>query len=510
MAAAILAPVSTALAVAVSQPVIKFVGEARPFVSHPNALGPVSRSNDAGFPSDHATMAGAVATALFLVSRPLGAAAAGCAFLMAAARVYVGVHYPGDVAAGLALGAAVALTCRCLLRTPTTRLVEAPRSICLRVLVVTQRPAPSKTVLVRPVVLEGGHRGLRCQGSPVGSSWRLAMVGRMRWIAVGIVALSLLAVTASVPASAVPVHLVADQPQSGAQQLVVSRHPCGKAGPVPATYRHVIWIWMENKTYSEVIGSSAAPYLTRLAHRCATARHYADAGARYNSLSNYIAATSGRRSCSGRGCPAGTVTTWNDCQPSATCHARVNNLFRQVRRTGGTAKSYQESMSRNCQLTRSGLYAPKHNPAAYYTGSSDRRACRRDDVPMGTPKRGAFHRALASNRSLPTFSFVTPNLCHDTHDCSIATGDAWLANWLPRIMNSPAYTSGRTAIMVTYDEDTPCPNVFIAPTIKPHSKSSRRGLGHYALLRTTEQLLGISHFLGRAARAPSFRSVFRF
>ena len=267
---------------------------------------------------------------------------------------------------------------------------------------------------------------------------------------------------------------------------------------------------MENKTYSKVIGSSAAPYETALARKCASAPHYADAGRHYNSLSNYIAATSGRDSCSGHRCRAGTVSTWNDCRPSPSCQAPVNNLFRQVRNHGGTAKSYEESMTRRCQVYSSSRYAPKHNPAAYYTGGKDRRACRRDDVPMGTPHNGAFHRALTRAGHLPTFAFVTPNLCHDTHDCSVATGDRWLAQWLPQILDSRAYTSGRTAVMIVSDEDTPCPNVFLAPTIRPGTTSKRSGLGHFAMLRTTEQLLGIGRFLGHARDAPSFRSVYRF
>ena len=328
-----------------------------------------------------------------------------------------------------------------------------------------------------------------------------------RWITGAISVAVLASASAGVPALAGTPS--ADSLQSSAFS-VGSRHPCGATWAVPKRYRHVIWIWMENKAYSQVIGNADAPYQTSLARKCATAPNYADAGSQYNSLSNYIAATSGRDSCSGGGCPAGTVSTWDDCDPSATCQARVNNLFRQVRGTGRKAKSYEESMTSNCQLTPSGAYAPKHNPAAYYTAGKDRLACRRDDVPMGTTAAGAFRHALPTNARLPAFSFVTPNLCNDTHDCGVATGDAWLAKWMPRILNSPAYTSRRTAVMIVYDEDTACPNMFIAPTIHPGTTSTRSGLGHYALLRTTEQLLGINRYLGHAATAPSFRHVFHF
>jgi hypothetical protein len=335
------------------------------------------------------------------------------------------------------------------------------------------------------------------------------MVKQGRWIVAAVGALLLLAAPVTVPASAAGAG-AGGRVHRAAVAKISSRHPCGWKSAVPKTYRHVIWIWMENKSYPKVIGSSAAPYQTLLAHRCASAPHYADAGQQYNSLSNYIGATSGRQSCKGSHCPAGTVSTWNDCQPSATCQARVNNLFRQVRNAGGSAKSFEESMGQNCQLRAAGRYASRHNPATYYTGGHDRRACRRDDVPMGSTARGAFRHALRTNKGLPTFSFVTPNLCSDTHDCGVATGDKWLSAWMRLILNSPAYRSGNTAVMVVYDENTPCPNMFIAPTIRTHSTSTRRGLGHFALLKTTEQMLGIHLFLGHAAAAPSFRSVFHF
>lgn len=105
---ALLGPVAVLVAVALNQPVVHAVGRARPFTVVPDALVLVHRSVDATFPSDHATMAGATAVAVLLVSRRLGALAVVAALAMAATRVYVGAHYPGDVLAGLALGGAVA------------------------------------------------------------------------------------------------------------------------------------------------------------------------------------------------------------------------------------------------------------------------------------------------------------------------------------------------------------------------------------------------------------------
>jgi membrane-associated phospholipid phosphatase len=109
MAAALWAPVAALVAVAVNQPIVGTVREARPFTAMPRVLLLVHHSADPGFPSDHATMAGAVAVGLWFVHRRLAALAAVAAVLLAFARVYVGVHYPGDVLAGLALGGVVAV-----------------------------------------------------------------------------------------------------------------------------------------------------------------------------------------------------------------------------------------------------------------------------------------------------------------------------------------------------------------------------------------------------------------
>jgi membrane-associated phospholipid phosphatase len=145
MAAALLAPVSTVLAVAINQPIIKHVNEARPYVVHPNALVLVSKTTDPSFPSDHAAMAGAVAAGLFLVAWRLGLIASILALAMAFARVYVGVHYPGDVLAGLGLGAVVALVVWAIFRVPVTRLVERLSATRVRSLVGTSQCAVTVT-----------------------------------------------------------------------------------------------------------------------------------------------------------------------------------------------------------------------------------------------------------------------------------------------------------------------------------------------------------------------------
>ena len=61
------------------------------------------------FPSDHAMLWAAVATGIFLVSRWMGVLALlQCVFVICLPRVYLGLHYPSDVLAGMILGVGVA------------------------------------------------------------------------------------------------------------------------------------------------------------------------------------------------------------------------------------------------------------------------------------------------------------------------------------------------------------------------------------------------------------------
>jgi membrane-associated phospholipid phosphatase len=137
MAAIICAVVATLAAVAINQPIVNAVHEARPYTTHPGALVLVTRSADFSFPSDHAVMAGAVALSLVFVSRGLAALATVAALVMAFARVYIAAHYPGDVLVGLVLGAVVALVVYLVAHTGVTRLVvTASRSRRLGALVL--------------------------------------------------------------------------------------------------------------------------------------------------------------------------------------------------------------------------------------------------------------------------------------------------------------------------------------------------------------------------------------
>jgi undecaprenyl-diphosphatase len=109
VAAAAWAGLAALGALVVNQLVGQLVLRPRPYLIHSGVHLLVGRTADFSFPSDHLAVAAAVAAALFLVDRRLGSAAAILAGFMALARVYVGAHYPGDVAGGIVIGVLVAL-----------------------------------------------------------------------------------------------------------------------------------------------------------------------------------------------------------------------------------------------------------------------------------------------------------------------------------------------------------------------------------------------------------------
>ncbi|WP_405133075.1 phosphatase PAP2 family protein [Nocardia sp. NBC_01388] len=142
MAAAVWAPIGMLIALGINQPIAAAVNETRPC----NALHGIvvlHCASDASFPSDHAVMAGAVTAGLWLVHRRLGALAALAAVVMAFARVYVAAHYPQDVLAGLALGAAVSLVGFLLMRPLLRRVLVLLARTRLSILVAPAEMAES-------------------------------------------------------------------------------------------------------------------------------------------------------------------------------------------------------------------------------------------------------------------------------------------------------------------------------------------------------------------------------
>jgi undecaprenyl-diphosphatase len=147
VSAALWAPVGALVALGVNQVLAAAVAEPRPYAVMPDVLVLVARSTDPSFPSDHAVMAGAVAAGILLANRTLGLVTAALAVLMAVTRVYVGAHFPLDVAVGLAVGAVVAVGSYLIARPLCYRFVVWAAQTPLRPLVIAE---PAEQAVGRP------------------------------------------------------------------------------------------------------------------------------------------------------------------------------------------------------------------------------------------------------------------------------------------------------------------------------------------------------------------------
>ena len=240
---------------------------------------------------------------------------------------------------------------------------------------------------------------------------------------------------------------------------------------------------MENHSYDQIIGSADAPYINQLAteHGLAAA-FYAES---HPSLPNYIAMTSG------------STQDISDDDDPASHPLGVPSLFSLL--PGGRSRSLLESMPSSCYRSDAGDYAVRHNPQAYYVNLGG--DCATHNVPLSDPP------DLSA-----AFTFVTPNLIHDLHDGTVADGDNRLSTIMPKVLASSEYTSGRTAVFVTWDEDDDfsdnhIPTLVIAPSVAPGTRVTDR-LDHYAMLRATQEMLGVTPLLGSAAGAADMRTPF--
>jgi hypothetical protein len=265
-------------------------------------------------------------------------------------------------------------------------------------------------------------------------------------------------------------------------------NPCGvqaSVGPV----QHVVWVVFENHDYSQIIGNPDAPTFNAAAQACGLATNFTAEA--HPSLPNYIAMTSG-----------GTQGITDDSGPSSH-PLNVPNIFQQL---GSGWRALEDEMPSNCAMSDSGDYAVRHNPAAYYTNLGG--ACQTQDVPLADPPDISAR-----------FTFVTPSVCHDMHSNSCAgngdvikQGDAWLAQWLPKLESRPEYAAGHTVIFITFDENdysgaNHVPTIVISPST-PRGYQNAAAYTHYSMLLTTEQLLGLPP-IGSAAGATSMAPFVR-
>jgi phospholipase C len=271
------------------------------------------------------------------------------------------------------------------------------------------------------------------------------------------------------------------------------------AAPGTTTKSHVVVIVMENKEADQVIGSPSSPYVNSLAGHYASARRFY--GVRHPSLPNYLALTAGTT--------FGVHTNCTGCQQSGT------SIADQLEAAGLSWRAYMGGMPSACfRGASSGQYAKKHDPFMYYRSVvANRKRCAARVVP---------ETQLASDLRagrLPTFSFLSPGLCDDTHDCSIDSGDSYLARTVPPILRA---LGPRGFLVLTWDEGssnlTCCgglasggriPTVIAGPGVRS-GRVLTPSFTHYSTLRLIEDALRLPRLrLAGDRRTKSLAGAFK-
>jgi phosphatidylinositol-3-phosphatase len=264
-------------------------------------------------------------------------------------------------------------------------------------------------------------------------------------------------------------------PQSGRP----SPWPPGSLVPRP---RHTVVVIFENHPYGDVIGNPQARYLNALAR--SGALFTASYAVGHPSEPNYLALFSGS-----------THGVTSDQCPTSL---RAPNLAADLLANGLSFAGYSEGLpSAGSQVCQQGNYARKHVPWTDFTG-----------LPPGLNQ--PFTRFAADGfGALPAVSFVIPDLCHDMHDCSVSTGDAWFRAHLARFAQW-AQTHD-SLLIVTFDEDdggnaNHIATIFAGQQVRPGRY--HMSVDHYNVLRTIEQAYGLP-FRGEARTHYPITSIWR-
>jgi len=322
--------------------------------------------------------------------------------------------------------------------------------------------------------------------------------------------------------------------------------------PTSAHIGHVFVINLENEDYATTWGpSSPATYLNgTLRPKGQLLTQYYAVG--HASLDNYIAQISGQ---SPNPDTQGDCVTYREFVTTGTgaygqalgkgCvyPTSVQTIADQLDAAGKTWKAYQEDIgnsptdAKTCRHPAIGtvdktflppkgdLYVTRHDPFVYFHSIIDTPRCAKSVVGLD-----GLARDLQSVATTPNLSYITPNVCNDGHDAPCNNGepgglrsaDAWLKQWVPKILASPAFQADGL-LVITLDEaqigsapaevsacchTPPSPNVtspglsgpgggdvgalILSPFTKPGTTNSTP-YNHYSLLCSIENIWSLSH-----------------
>jgi phosphatidylinositol-3-phosphatase len=289
----------------------------------------------------------------------------------------------------------------------------------------------------------------------------------------------------------------AEESQSSAIGPAPQISPPAASAVPDSAHSHVAVLVLENKEYGEVIGNPAAPYLNSLARHYALATRYF--GVTHPSLPNYLALTAG--------------TTFGVTRDCTGCSFGGPNLMTQLSSAGFSWRSYVGGVPGSCYLgARATRYVKALNPFAYLRSITESAPGCSNVVPLSNLS------ADLQVGNLPDFSWITPDLCQDTHHCSVSTGDRFLSQLVPPLVKG---LGPHGALFILWDEGDSnrglggtrnggghVPAIVVGPDVRPGTQI-KTPMNQYASLREIESAFGLPPLRhARSVPPHTLRSVF--
>src|SRR5581483_307504 len=275
--------------------------------------------------------------------------------------------------------------------------------------------------------------------------------------------------------------------------LIVSMLPRLLSAQTLPIFNHVFVVVEENSNYSSVVGNSSMPYLNSLIKQYGLATHYY--ANTHPSIGNYFNLTTGA-----------TITNNDNFNQTVT----ADNVVRHLLNAGKTWKAYEEDLPYAGYITPNvNKYARKHCPLSFFSdvvNSSEKLNL----VPFAQ-----FKTDLANN-SFPEYSFITPNLCNDAHDCSLGTADGWFKNNIGPLIQSASFKNGGLLIIVFDESGSDNTHgggrvawVAISPQFSKQAYKSTAFYQNQNTLRLMLQGLGVKTYPGNAKNAANMAEFFK-
>jgi phosphatidylinositol-3-phosphatase len=359
--------------------------------------------------------------------------------------------------------------------------------------------------------------------------------------------------------------------------LIISGMAVSSGAAWGASIGNVFVIAMENHNFTQpasytstqaIYGNANAPYLNSLitpgnanAVQTSWASNYTSLGAAVHpSEPNYIWTEAGTN--------FGVTSDNNPFGSGGNEQTTNQHLSGLLQQNGISWKSYQEDIDLNTSTgavlpqsqwtvplgtvsgtmgssaapnvyngSRQYSYAPKHNPAVFFTDTSggNNTTASNPQVPHYAPLQQL--QTDLTNNTVGRFNWITPNLFNDMHtaltggftyhgthltgdSAEVAQGDNFLSVVVPQIEASQAYQNNGL-ILIWFDEteggDTSSftiPFIAISPLAKGNAYQSTASLSHSSDLKTVQEVFQVagtasSGYLGAAANVSDESSLFQ-